>query len=251
MKHFQQSLSQSDFIPYPTSADIDAAVSSGQRYMDRNIPRKTSISKLFFIQMQYLSPFLWLMQFASLIFIVVVAFTAKDMSYETAASTMLLVAPLTAIFAVPEFFKDISCGLLEMEMSCKNSGASTLSIRLIIIGFINIIMLSLFSCILALSWLLRFLSIILYGIVPVNIIYILNFLFFHLFRICSRVTALSCAIITSIAAYIATSQIAAIQHLSGIVWIGIFIVTTILLVGQCIVEIARISKRQEVDLRNF
>lgn len=251
MKKYFDPVLKSDVIPDPPKGNIEKTIFQGQQYMDSHIPQKTALSKLFLDQLHYISPLLWLAQFGALILLIFAAFTAQDMSYETAGNTMLLLASLTAVFAVPEFFKDISCGVLEIEMTCKNSSASVFSIRLMIIGFVNISMITLFSTILSVGWGLRFWHVILFGLVPVNVIYILNFLLFRLFRICGRLSVLSCSVLTTFFVYGVSSGITLSVQFNVTAWSIIFVLTSVILIGQCIHEILCISKRQGVVLWNY
>lgn len=244
-------IKQTDFVPIPQEADIVKTISCGQQYMNTHIPQKTSVLRLFYDQIRYISPLLWLVQFGALVLLIITAISAHDMGYSTAQNTMLLLTSLTAIFAVPEFFKDVSCGVLEMELTCKNSSASIFSIRLIIIGFMNITMITLFSLILSFGWELRFWSVIRCGLLPVNIIYIINFIFFRIFKLYGRLPVLSCSILTGIFVYVASTKIAVISHLSEGAWGAIVVLTSVILIGQCINEALCISKRQGVILWNF
>lgn len=250
MNHIFDPLVKQDYVPGPEESDIQNTILYGFHYMETHIPQKTSISRLAFDQIHYISPVLWAAQFVALILLIFAAFTARDMSYDMAMNTLFLLASLTAIFAIPELFKDVSCGVLEIEMTCKNNCASIFSIRLIIVGFLNITMITLFSSILSAEWGLRFWSIILYGLIPVNLIYIFNFLLFRMLKICGRFSVLSCSVITAFLVYTILSGITAIVQLSEAVWVGIFALTSSILIGQCINEISRFSKRQEVVLWN-
>lgn len=251
MKKFYDPMAEKDFVPAPQEADIQRTVLCGQQYMSTHIPQKTSLLKLFFDQIHYISPFLWAAQFAALILLILAAFTAQDMSCETMRNMMFFLAPLTAVFAVPEFFKDVSCGVLEMEMTCKNSCASVFSIRLILIGFVNITVITLFSSILSFGWGLRFWSVILYGLLPVNLIYIINFFLFRMLKVCGRFSVLSCSVLTSVFVSVVLSKTAAAIQLTEAAWIILCILTSFILLTQCMNEILRISKRQGVLLWNF
>lgn len=242
---------QADFVPIPHEADILKTISCGQQYMNTHIPQKTSVLRLFYDQIRYISPLLWLVQFGALVLLIITAFTAQDMSCGTAQNTMLLLASLTAIFAVPEFYKDVFCGVLEMELTCKNSGASIFSIRLIIIAFMNIAMITFFSLILSYAWKIRFLSVIRCGLLPINIIYIINFMFFRIFRIHSRLLAFSFSVLSGIFVYVASANISVVSNLSEGAWWAIVAVTLIILVEQCIHVTLCLSKRQGVMLWNY
>lgn len=251
MKHILGPLEKNDYVPEPQEANIAKTILQGQKYMNTHIPQKSSVLRLVYDQIHYISPWLWLAQFIALLLLIVTAFTANDMSYDTAKNTMLLLAPLTTIFAVPEFFKDVSCGVLEIEMTCKNNSASIFSIRLILIGFINISMITIFASTLSITWGLRFVSVILCGLIPCNVIYIINFFVFRLLKICGRLSVLSCSLLTGILVFIASTRITVLTSLNETAWIVICVLTSIILIAQCIHEILCISKRQGVILWNF
>lgn len=240
-----------DHVPAPREADVAEAVRRGQRYMDARIPPKTPAARLIWDQLQYLSPALWLTQFTALVLLVAAAYTAQDMDHDTARDLLLLLSPLTAVFGVPELFKDVSCGMLEIEMTCKNNSATIFRVRLLLVGLINIGAIALFSSLLSAMWALRFSRVILYGLIPVNLVYILELFLFRSLKPRGRRAVLASSILSAVIVCAASTRIADLVPWREGTGAALLLLTAGILAAQGTREVSRISKRQGVMLWNY
>lgn len=112
---------------------------------------------------------------------------------------MLLAAPLTVVFAIPELFNSIFYGTPEIELTYKNSSTSVFLIRFIIIGILNISVIILSAITVAASRKLYFRTAVIYDLTAVNVMYILNFSAF--IKVKSRFAAMTVSIFAAPAAY--------------------------------------------------
>ena len=223
----------SENIPAPDDNKIQQTIRLGQNYMGRNIPQKTPLFYLFLEQIKYLSPILWATQFLALIVIVFIAANG-ELNLSMAQSILFQVAPLTALFAVPELVKDVLFSMSELEKSCKNSSSTILLMRLIGVGCINLFALSLFAGIFAGSLGQNFFALMLYVLVPYNCVNIINLLFIRLFRIKGRGASLAVSLLSAAVVYVIPMQISFVDIASGQVLLTLFAGTTIILIVQII-----------------
>lgn len=177
-------------IPEPNKDRIDTVILLGQRYMDTHTPQRTSSLYLFTEQIKYLSPSLWIFQFVTIILITTFAISQAD-NADNVANILFQVSPLVSIMAVPELIKDVLCNMSELERSCKNSGSTILILRLIAVGMINILVITLISGVLADAYQLNFFELLLYAFVPYNFANIITLLLIRVLRITSRSGALA------------------------------------------------------------
>lgn len=235
-----------DDIPQPDDTQIVKVVSEGQKYMDTHVPFRTSYMRLLFEQAKYISPFLWGTQLIVLMISLIISSNLPAPDYNGAREVLFLVAPIIAIFAVPELFKDVFFEMSEMETSCKNSGGVILIMRLIIVGLLNVVAITIFSAILASNWSIRFISLLLFALVSCNCVNIINLLFIRVFQIKRRVSALSLSLLSAVIVYIFPTKLPSISYWSEAVWIAIFIATAIVLACQLANEIPHVTQRRRV-----
>ena len=223
----------SENIPIPKDSKIQQTIRLGQDYIDRNIPQKTPQFYLFIEQIKYLSPVLWAAQFIALLVIVAVSVN-RELNLHEAQKILLQIAPLTALFAVPELFKDILFGMSELEKSCKNSSSRVLLMRIIGMGCINLFALSVCAGIFTASLSQNFFTLILYVLVPYNCVNIINLLFISLFRIKGRGAALAVSLLSSAIVYFIPMQINFTEIAGSQILPALFAGTTIILTIQII-----------------
>lgn len=220
-------------IPRPNESRIKQTVALGQNYMERNVPEKTPILSLFCEQVKYISPFLWVAQFAALIIILSMTISGEP-NLLTAQSILFQLAPLAALFAVPELIKDSLYNMSELESSCKNSGSVILLMRLIVVGCINVTMLILFAGIIAGTWHQDFFSLILYAIVPYNCVNMICLAFIQILKIRGRSAALTVSVLSAVIVFILPMGIISLSNISNMTMLAVFIGTVTLLSIQMI-----------------
>ncbi|MCL1803795.1 MAG: hypothetical protein FWG30_09205 [Eubacteriaceae bacterium] len=187
-------------IPSPDEKRITQTIAMGQEYIERHIPETTPIFGLLGLQAKYISPLLWATQFLALI-VASSLMMSREPDLATAQNILFHVAPLTALFAVPEIIKDSLYEMAELESSCKNSGSIILLVRLVAVGCLNILMLSLFVLMLARAWHFRIISLILYALVPYNCAIIMSLGCIQLLKIRGRHAAQFAAFVSAAIVY--------------------------------------------------
>lgn len=217
-------------MPRADEGRIQQTVSMGQDYMRRHVPEKTSVGHLFFEQLKYLSPLLWATQFMALI--VVFSLTVSgDPSLHTAKNILFQLAPLTALLAVPELIKDSLYDMTELESSCKNSGSVILLMRLIAVGCINVLTLSLLAWVVAGVWHYRFLSLVAYALVPYNCVNVISLGMIMLLKIRGRSATQAIALLSAGLVF-ALPMTQDVANISGLVMLAILIGTTVVFIMQ-------------------
>jgi len=206
---------ESEYIPTPNKNRIDAVIFCGQQYMDTHTPRRTSLFYLFKEQLKYLSPSLWLFQLAIIILITAFAFSEADNS-ENVCNLLFQVAPLISVMAVPELIKDMLCNMSELEKSCKNSGSTILSLRLIAVGLINALVIALISGILAGVYNLNYIILLLYAFVPYNFANIISLFIIRVMKINTRSGALCTSFISAVILIVLPIQTPIINVLNAV-----------------------------------
>lgn len=219
-------------IPRIDENRIEQTVLMGQDYIERNVHERTPILSLFYEQVKYISPLLWVTQFFALIIVFSLAVAGEPNLY-TAQNILFQIAPLTALLAVPELIKDSLYNMTELERSCKNSGSVILLMRLIAVGCINIITLSLFVCIFAGIWDCNFFSLILYALVPYNCVNVISLGVIHLFKIKGRSAARTVSLLSAVILFVLPIA-GAIASISVLTMLSVFIGTTVVLTVQII-----------------
>lgn len=220
-------------ISRPNENQIKKTIALGQDYMERNIPENTSILRLFYEQVKYLSPLLWATQFAALIIILSMTMAAEP-SLLTAKNILFQLAPLTALFAIPELIKDSLYNMSELESSCKNNGSVILLMRLIAVGCINVAMLLLFTGVIVRTWNQNFLSMVLFAIVPYNCVNVICLMFIQMLKIRGRSTTLMISILSAFIVFVFPIRIISLGDISNTVMLAVFIGTMALLTIQII-----------------
>ena len=217
-------------IPLPDENRIKQTIIIGQRYIEKNIPAKTPLLRLFSEQVKYISPPLWATQFLALVIILAFSFSIEP-NLLMAQSILFQISPLAALIAVPELTKDSLYNMSELESSCKNSGSIVLLMRLIAIGGINIIILLLLACTLAATWGYSLFSLIMYVLVPYNCVNIVCLGFMQLLKIKGRNPALAVSLLSAAVIFtLPTTMVVA--NISAFLMAAIFIVTTVVLAAQ-------------------
>ncbi|MDR0813156.1 MAG: hypothetical protein LBO63_04030 [Oscillospiraceae bacterium] len=232
----------------PDENRIEQIITEGQRYMDSHVPQRTPRLVLLVQQLRYISPLLWVTQLLALVLLVINVST-RAVGVAAAREILFAAAPLISLFAVPELFKDICRDMSELENVCKNSGSRILTMRLIIVGGINISVLTLLTAVVSGSWGVSFAALILYALVPFNCLCILNLLAFRLFRIRSRSGAAALSVLSAAAVLYLPAQTGVLAKISERLWGGIFIATLLILIWQ-VLRILRAAKSQGVLLWN-
>lgn len=239
-----------DEVPAPDRAAVESAIGAGKAYMESHIPSQRSLLLLLGNQLHYLSASLWAVEFLVL---VIAGFLAWHMrgTGASAGSLMLLLAPLTALVGIPEVVKSSTTGVLELEMSCRYSGASLLLARLFLIGAVNTAGAFLCCEIFRFSLNGDFWETLLCGLVPGNAVYFLSFLIFRLFRFQSKISVFACSLLSGLISYVLFGPVLILDTWNPMMQTGAWLITCVLLAAELGWELRRICLRKDVGLWNF
>ena len=238
-----------DGIPSPDPAAKAAVIAMGQSYMEHHVPAEVSMGRQIYNQLHFLSPWLWAVQFLTLIFVGTAAWPLRD-GQTTAGEIMMLLAPFTAFLGLPELLKGSACGVLELELSCKYSGGTLFLIRLLLIGAINTLGILLCAALCSSLWDTGFVSTLLCGLIPANGVYFFSVLIFRIFRFHSRLAVLVCSLLAGMISSVLFRQLRLVQWSAGL-QIAAYGITCVLLAVVFSQERRRIDSRKEVGIWNF
>ncbi len=220
-------------IPPSNESRIKQTIALGQEYMQRHIPEKTPFLSLFHEQVKYISPFLWITQFAALI-IILSATMGGEPNVLTAQNMLFQLAPLSALFAVPELMKGSLYNMSELESSCKNSGSVILLMRLIAVGCINMATLLLFTGIMTGTWQQSFFSLILYAVVPYNLVNVICLALILMLKIRGSNAALTVSVLSAAIVFTLPMGVISLGDISNMTMLAAFIGTAALLYFQMV-----------------
>ena len=134
----------SDFIPAFQEDNRENTLKACRQYMQSHIPEKTPYVRLFSQQLRYISPLFWIWQI--IVFLGVMILAAAVPKGEMFAGELLYyTGPLVGILAYPEMFRDLFYDMSEIENSCKNNSATLFVMRLLIVGVMNLLLLTLLA----------------------------------------------------------------------------------------------------------
>lgn len=222
---------------------LQKTIQLGQEYMQTHVPSRTSPLRLLTEQIKYLSPLLWVVQFAALLLVSSAVFQ-RELNAENTRNILFQTAPVIALLAVPEFLKDIHFNMSELERSCKNRAGTVLLLRLAAVGGINLITLALLSGILASACDVSFLQLLLSVVVSYNFTVILSLFFVSLLKLKTRAGALTVSIAACAAIITVSVKTSVVQYMNFAVLLLLFMFTVLVLAAQ-IAQILSDSRKGE------
>ena len=240
-----------DYIPPFNQKGMERIIETGKAYMSTHIPAHIPFGTLMRNQLHFTSSALWLVQFVVLLFVIAVAWFFEDLDYMNTSRLMIVLAPVSVLLALPELTKDSSCGVLEMELSCKYSAATVFLIRMFLIGTSNVFAIIIYSAFFSFQWQLRFINVALYGLIPMNIIYILSIFAFQILNLHSRVAALACSLASGILCCITLNHMVVLYQLNMWVQIIIYFSSCLILAIQCLHQVRNLTSRKDLYLWNY
>lgn len=187
---------------------------------------RTPLSSLFATQLMHISKPLWATQIGALILAVLLS-DAFSAIHEMQVLLFTAVSILS-FYAVPELMRARIYGMSEVEAVCKNSPAKILIIKLILIGIVNIGVILTLTLFLSRKFEVRFIELLVYGLVPFNIMNFINLLLLNIFKMKSPFAFLSASLVTALFLNIGKFYLDIAQN----VWNGLFILSFILLVFE-------------------
>jgi len=230
-------------VPEPDEKEIEDTVQLGQQQMRSLLPSRTTYSTLFKTQIRYITPYLlWAQLFIVALFII---FTLNiSQPIKDLPKIIFLISPIFSLVAVLEMVKSEIYNMSVFEQTSKYSVAKIMLTRAIIANAINIITLTIILIYLSTHFQLAFLQLILYGLVPMNIMNGLSLLFIDVFQVRSKI------ILTAIYLSLFMLNFALVQSkfflsLSYFTWFIIFILSTIIILIELYIFLTKMKNREK------
>ena len=179
----------SDFIPAFQEENREKTLKACRQYMHSHIPEKTPYVRLFSQQLRYISPLFWIWQIIVFLGVMILA-VAVPKGEMFAGELLYYTGPLVGILAYPEMFRDLFYDMSEIENSCKNNSATLFVMRLLIVGVMNLLLLTLLAVVTSTSWDDSFLRTVIFGMTPFLWIHLITLPLLRVTQIRSRIGAL-------------------------------------------------------------
>lgn len=159
-------------VPQVPDALIDVTVHLAKKEFERTgTLYKISFLELLVGQIKYISPYLWGIQ-AALLLIISGFLFASNGTHNADQSIIVILSmasPIIALVVIPELAKSFNHHMWEMESACKFNLQKLVAIRLILIGVIDLFIITIIIIITSIVYELNLLNIILYILVPFNL----------------------------------------------------------------------------------
>jgi len=242
-KDFMKQMLEQYEVPQAKESDISNTIQMGQNELNRLVRNKTPFMNLIIDQLKYISPLLWATQLLAIILIVVLSANLED-PYLEVRQILFEITPLLALFAVPESIKSAVYGMSELENVCKNSASKVLTARVLVIGCINLAAITIITVSVSARYGLPFSQIILYGLVPFNIVNSINLIVFDLFKVRSSFVAIAGSLCVVTIMKIIT-ELSFFTAISEMTWSVLFLVTTVLLLAELCQFMRSMANKEE------
>ncbi|MBK3496516.1 hypothetical protein JFL43_16960 [Viridibacillus sp. YIM B01967] len=238
-------------VPQIPNSLIDNTVGLAKRAFERTgIKYEMSFREILVGQIKYISPSLWVIQ-AALLFIILVFLLVSNSThnaYQSVITTISVASPIIALVVIPELAKSFNHHVWEMESTCKFDLQKLLAIRLIIIGALDMFVITIMVVITSTFYELSFINISLYILVPFNMassiyLYILR-------RIRGKAATIICLTVGIFMA-LGVGLLAVYSELytliSTFIWMTMFIFSTVVLVYELIHMLKSLQEGEKLE----
>jgi len=158
-------------VPLCDKVNIEHVLSAGHQYMEKDNFCPTNFQTLFLSQIRYIPLSFWLSQsiilMLALSFIIYAGFTKVEFFYPL--TVIFIVIPLIVLINVTELSKSFRYGMWEIEQSSKNQLHKLVGFRMLIMGLIDLFMITILIFIIGHYYNHNVISLALYIIVPFNV----------------------------------------------------------------------------------
>lgn len=158
-------------IPQIPNSVIDKTVELAKLEFERTpIQYKIPFSELFVGQIKYISPYIWIVQ-AILLLLILFSLslsTNRIDDHQTIITILSVAAPIIALVAIPELAKSFSYNMWEIETTSKFNLQKIIAIRLMILGVIDLSIITILIVTTSIFYEISFVNVVLYLLVPFN-----------------------------------------------------------------------------------
>ena len=210
----------------------------------RNLIARPSFIEVLIGQIQYISSTVWIAQIILIGIFSILLLNSKPnlLPNITLMPVISACGPIIALIGVPELSKSFTHNMWELEESCRFNLYKLTSMRLMIVGMVDIIVMTILVAISSTVFIGSFISLVLYMFVPFNVA---SFIYFTIISRIKSKNVNYITVATGIFISVVLNQISNQAQLYQTVFTGIwglmFFVSAILLIWQ----VARTLKRQK------
>lgn len=159
-------------IPQIPDSVIDETVNLAKTEFERTpIQYKMPFRELLMGQIKYISPYLWIVQ-AALLLIVLISLLLSPNGIDdrqTIITILSVASPIIALVAIPELAKSFSYNMWELESTSKFNLQKLIAIRLMIIGMIDLLIITIIVITTCTFYEVSFVNVVLYILVPFSL----------------------------------------------------------------------------------
>ena len=212
----------------------------------QNLLARPSFIKVLIGQIQYISSTVWIAQIVFIGIFSVLLLNSKTnlIPNITLMPVISACGPIIALIGVPELSKSFTHSMWELEESCTFNLCKLMSMRLMIVGMIDIIVMTILVAISSTVFVGSFISLVLYMFVPFNVA---SFIYLTVFnRIKNKnvnYIIVAIGIFISLALNQISNQTQLYESISMGIWGLMFFISAILLIWQVAKSI--LQKQQE------
>ncbi|WP_339216332.1 hypothetical protein [Solibacillus sp. FSL W8-0372] len=229
-------------VPQIPNLMVDKTVQLAKREFEKTpIRYKMPFRELFIGQIKYISSYIWIVQ-AILLLLILLSMSLSTHGiddHQTIITILSIVAPIIAVVAIPELAKSFSYNMWEIESTSKFNLQKLIAIRLMIIGLIDLLIITILIATTSIFYEISFVNGVLYLLVPFNFansIYLFLLRKFH-----GKQVVISCLIASLIIAIVLGSlSVFNVWYLltSTFMWIILLVFS----VGTLFIEIIKLIK---------
>lgn len=154
-----------DHIPEIEERKIRQVIELGTEYMACHVPEKTSPLVLLSQQLRYISGPYWIIHVLLLTAVIAGSLIIPE-GEVTAGAVVFHCAPILGLLTFPEVVKDAFYSMSELEAACKNSSGRIFSYRMLIVGILDILTLTLLAALSSAAWQAPLMQTVLHGLTP-------------------------------------------------------------------------------------
>jgi len=168
-------------VSHPEEINMHATVSQAKQLLLENT--KYSHARGFFInnQIKNISPLFWLLQFLCFGYLMWNIRETSDI--ENIRALFALLVPILTLYMLPELYKAHICNMTELEAACVHSPVKIFASKLMILSISNFVILTLISFVFSIYHQLNLATVLVQGLIPLNIAISISLLFFDFVKL--------------------------------------------------------------------
>lgn len=162
---------QNYIIPDASELEIKAVIKAGKKYMNGPAYNENSTQSILLNQIQFLPPYLWVIQIALTIFAIVSAIILGQWSapFYYPLTVLAVVVPVLTLLGTMQISKSTLYDMWEIEQSSRTPLVKIIACRMLIMGIFDLFLITVIMLFVAYFYRQPVIEMVLYGIIPFNI----------------------------------------------------------------------------------